>query len=413
MILIKCNYSFLGNKLTAYGGNLTYTVRYTPQPSGSASRSNSPDVVIHSGNKITLHHYRRDGSIFTSGSNTYVVPMVPESWQHDDDGNSVNREHLLMTLADVNAIYIKATYTTVAEEAALSHVSIDTASRENFSSRTIAYEVEQCSCPRGHEGLSCEDCSPGYFKSDTGIYLGLCEPCECNGHSEECDAKTGACLNCRHNTVGESCEFCAAGYRGNATGGTAYDCNRDVGNIQNCEECDRRGYVSCRPDRREGCVCKENVIGQLCDQCREGTYGLSEQKAEGCTECFCSGTTSICSSSYLYREQIPLFIQADQEFYLTNQDNTEIIRDGFNVQFFINEISYQFNNRDSVYYWNIPSRLLGNQILSYGGYFNATVRTEGDGALIPDQDVILKGNGITLFWSRENLNDEVNFQLIL
>lgn len=186
--------SFLGNKITAYGGNLAYTVRYTPMPSGSSSKNNSPDVVIHSGNKITLHHYRRDGGVSPRGLNTYVVPIFEDVWHHYDDGTPANRQHLLMSLADVTAIYIKATYTTVSREAALSQVTLDIANEENYGFGKRAWEVEQCTCPYGHQGLSCEDCSPGYYKSESGLYLGLCELCECNGHSDECDAQTGACM---------------------------------------------------------------------------------------------------------------------------------------------------------------------------------------------------------------------------
>jgi hypothetical protein len=60
-----------------------------------------------------LHHYRTDSSL-PSGSNTFTIPILEDYWQHYDDGTPANRQHLLMALADVGAIYIKATYTTVA-----------------------------------------------------------------------------------------------------------------------------------------------------------------------------------------------------------------------------------------------------------------------------------------------------------
>lgn len=186
--------SFAGNKLTSYGGSLNYTIRYTPFPGGVMSRNNAPDVVIRSKQDgITILHYRHD-DIAPSDSQTYVVPIYEDSWQRFD-GNRVNREHLLMTLVDISDVFIKATYTTTTEEAALSYVSLDTANQNNAGSYVRALEVEQCSCPIGHEGLSCENCSPGYTRgnSDEGIYLGLCNLCECNGHSEECDAVTGEC----------------------------------------------------------------------------------------------------------------------------------------------------------------------------------------------------------------------------
>lgn len=72
-------------------------------------------------------------------------------------------------------------------------VSLDTANERNTGSLERALEVEQCKCPVGYVGLSCEDCDIGYYRTQNGLYLGLCESCECNGHSNECDADTGIC----------------------------------------------------------------------------------------------------------------------------------------------------------------------------------------------------------------------------
>lgn len=72
-----------------------------------------------------------------------------------------------------------------------------------------------------------------------------------------------------------------------------------------------------------------------------------------------------------------------------------------------NEFSTGINGERDVY-WSLPSRFLGNQILSYGGELNYTIRNEGDGSFTPDQDVILTGNGLTLFWKQKNLGQEVN-----
>lgn len=182
---------FAGNKITSYGGNLNYSIRYVPTPGGSMSRNNAPDVVIRSENDITILHYRRD-EVAPSSLQSYEVPILEEYWQRSD-GNAVTRQYLLMALADVSDIFIKATYTTTTDEAALSHVTLDTTSRHYTGNNAKAIEVEQCSCPQGHQGTSCEDCAPGFTRTGGGIYLGLCEPCNCNGHSDECDAETGVC----------------------------------------------------------------------------------------------------------------------------------------------------------------------------------------------------------------------------
>lgn len=395
--------SFLGEKLTSYGGNLKYTVRYKSQPSGGASPSSSPDVVIVSGNEITLHHYRQD-RLAPSGAQTYTVPIFETEWQHYADGTSANRQHLLMALANVTAIYIKATYTTVAEEAGLSQVELDIATEDGPGQR--AWEVEQCSCPDYHKGSSCEDCRPGFYKGDQGLYLGLCEACECNGHARTCDSKTGICENCAGNTYGDNCELCLPGYRGNATAGV---CTRDIPDpwTRDCSECRSEGTTSC--DRRQGkCNCKPNVIGDRCDQCRPGSFGISETNDYGCNECFCSGATTECSAGVYYRDEIPLFLIDDQHvFTLTDRDGNNQLPEEFERNIEENEITYRFNDDSSIFYWNLPERLTGNLILSYGGNLKITQRTDGSGRYVDDQDVILKGNGITLFYTRPTYEQEV------
>jgi len=56
------------------------------------------------------------------------------------------------------------------------------------------------------EGMSCEDCAPGYQRvASARFLLGECRAtprCDCNGHSNDCD-QFGRCLNCQHNTQGE------------------------------------------------------------------------------------------------------------------------------------------------------------------------------------------------------------------
>lgn len=74
----------------------------------------------------------------------------------------------------------------------LSFVSLDTAEKYN-TGKARAVEVEECTCPIGYRGLSCEDCDVGYTRAIEGLYLGICEPCNCNNHSNQCDPETGTC----------------------------------------------------------------------------------------------------------------------------------------------------------------------------------------------------------------------------
>ena len=55
------------------------------------------------------------------------------------------------------------------------------------------------------------------------------------------------------------------------------------------------------------CLCKPNVEGSECDQCKEGTFDLEETNPDGCKDCFCFGKTSFCSShERLVRDKVDL-----------------------------------------------------------------------------------------------------------
>lgn len=131
------------------------------------------------------------------------------------------REHLMMVLADLDDILIRASYSSEMRSSSISDVVMEVAV-PNYSGLAQALEVEQCRCPPGYQGLSCEvivltpsaffqsffllgfqplylhhvilqDCAPGYTRTGGGLYLGHCELCECNGHSESCHPETGIC----------------------------------------------------------------------------------------------------------------------------------------------------------------------------------------------------------------------------
>ncbi|XP_020802669.1 basement membrane-specific heparan sulfate proteoglycan core protein isoform X5 [Drosophila serrata] len=406
---------FLGNKLTAYGGKLSYTLSYSPLPSGIMSRNSAPDVVIKSGENLMLIHYRKS-QVSPSAANTYAVEIKESAWQRSD-GQFANREHVLMALSDIKAIYIKATYTTSTKEGSLRQVTLDTATTTNVGTQR-AYEVEQCRCPPGYLGLSCETCAPGYKRDqDSGLYLGLCVPCECNGHSTQCHGETGECENCADNTEGPNCDRCSSGYVGDATRGTPYDCEPDNGyppprppagpGNQTLGECDRwchsDGTQACR---NSYCQCKPNVIGDQCDQCRPGTYGLSGRNPDGCKECYCSGLATQCSSAELYRQLIPVdFIQTPPLLTNENGDIEGDVSQDLRHDLATNMYTYSHLTYLPKY-WSLRGSLLGNQLLAYGGLLQYRLVVESYGNYQPGYDVILSGNGLKLIWSRNDGDSE-------
>ena len=66
------------------------------------------------GNAIRLLHYRQE-QVDASRPVSVSIPINEQHWQRED-GRPADREHLLMVLADLDSILIKATYTTRTSE---------------------------------------------------------------------------------------------------------------------------------------------------------------------------------------------------------------------------------------------------------------------------------------------------------
>lgn len=386
--------AFAGDKVTSYGGFLTYTLKNVPYPN---MRNKAPDVQLISDNRLTFHYY----GDFITGPNREMearVQFLEKGWQRPD-GKEVAREHLLLALADVKTILIKATYTSDGQAASLVRASIDTA--EVGGTGQPAFHVEQCDCPRGYIGTSCEDCAPGYTRTDGGLYLKNCAPCECSGNSNMCHPETGICYNCANNTDGNNCERCKEGYIHD----NYYNCVRSYEPPSDCSSCNYRGLQECQ---NGFCVCKQNVDGTYCDACRPGSFGLSEDNPEGCTPCFCSGVTRSCYEAHDYkRVTIPASIFGPEYggYTLMDYNAENVIRHGFVPATNESELMYIFNFPPvEELYWSLPV-FPGNRILSYGGKLSLTLRFEADGYgqySTPGRDVVLVGQDSSIFWANEN-----------
>uniref|UniRef100_A0A914BVB7 Basement membrane proteoglycan n=1 Tax=Acrobeloides nanus TaxID=290746 RepID=A0A914BVB7_9BILA len=277
---------FRGNKVTAYGGKMAFELQY----SGSGVLSDQPIVVLK-GNGITLVHRAKDTYQFQSDrAFTYTVETYEKNYEHLN-GNPASREDLMMVLADLDAYLIRATHVQSQISTSLGDVSWEIAV-DRDTQEGLALEVEQCVCPPGYIGTSCEDCAPGYERSGQGPYLGTCvlrRRCECNGHSSSCDNEYGYCHNCQHNTEGDQCERCKPGYEGDARRGTPQDC-QPVATRPPCE-CNNHSPRGC--DSFGRCLlCEHSTEGYHCETCKKGFYGDATRGTPyDCTPCPCPGAS--------------------------------------------------------------------------------------------------------------------------
>uniref|UniRef100_A0A8C7MIU8 Heparan sulfate proteoglycan 2 n=1 Tax=Oncorhynchus kisutch TaxID=8019 RepID=A0A8C7MIU8_ONCKI len=380
--------SFRGDKVTAYGGELRYTVHYEPRQR-SLVIDRQPDVVLQ-GNGIFLEHFSQIKPLPPA---TVTVTFRESAWKRAD-GQPCTREHLLMALADTTVFMIRATYAVNMVESSLSDIRMDIAVPHSTGNER-ALEVEECACPQGYNGPSCQECDVGYTRTGSGLYLGTCERCDCNGHASGCDLETGACLQCLHNTAGPRCERCLPGFYGNPM----------TDGPQACQSCPCPGTspsnqysLSCYKDVHLShyiIVSQMNVEGPDCSNCKQGTFHLSTDNKDGCLSCFCMGVTQQCSSSSHDRDQVSsVFTPGNfQGFALVNRQLTNRISTGFTVEVSTDGTQLSYSNFDYLdqepHYWQLPEAFQGDKVNSYGGKLKYTISYVAGqrGTAIEDADV--------------------------
>jgi hypothetical protein len=82
-------------------------------------------------------------------------------------------------------------------------------------------------------------------------------------------------------------------------------------------------------------------------------------------------------------------------------ERKDFISTGLSLNPAQNEIGYNFPDPSRRLFWSLPSVFTGNKVSSYGGVLTITQRYSGSNSQ-PDQDVIIVGNGKTLYWSHYN-----------
>ncbi|XP_012657470.1 laminin subunit alpha-3 [Otolemur garnettii] len=267
--------SYLGDKVSSYGGYLTYQVKSFGLPSDMALLEKKPDVQL-TGQHMSVIYEEPNGPR-PDRLHHGRVQVVERNFRHASSRAPVSREELMTLLSRLAGVRIRGLHFTETQRLTLGEVGLEEAS-DTGGGRT-AHDVEMCVCPPHYTGDSCQGCSPGYYRHNNGLYKGRCVPCNCNGHSNRCQDGSGICISgkdfatgcvvnggnvrcsCKAGYTGTQCERCAPGYFGNPQkfGGSCQPCN-----------CNSNGQSgSCNPLTGE-CINqepKDSSPAEECDDC--------------------------------------------------------------------------------------------------------------------------------------------------
>lgn len=151
-------------------------------------------------------------------------------------------------------------------------------------------QTGQCSCRVGAYSTQCDKCEPGFWNFPN------CQRCDCNGHADLCESRTGACINCRDYTTGAHCERCERGYYGNplvvnelAIPCRPCPCPGVAGSgINHAETCDLDPRT-----QNVLCYCQTGYTGERCDRCTENYWGDPTIPGGECRPCQCNNNIDI------------------------------------------------------------------------------------------------------------------------
>uniref|UniRef100_A0A8B9ZI22 Laminin subunit alpha-2 n=1 Tax=Anas platyrhynchos TaxID=8839 RepID=A0A8B9ZI22_ANAPL len=291
---------FQGDQLMAYGGKLRYTVAFYALD-GFGTSNFEPQILMKGGRTSKLVIYVDIPSPENGVRSDKEVEMKEDSWKYFNSVSEkpVSRSDFMSVLSNIEYILIKAAYGQGLQQSRIANISMEIAVKfeEMHQGRSRAHLIEQCRCPAGYTGFSCQSCAPGYYREkptelgarESHTMIARCLPCQCNNHSETCDPETGKCLNCRDNTVGDYCNACAPGYYGKVIG-SVNDCSLCACPRANpvSPTCVLKGVQDYHCD-----ACLPGYEGQYCEKCSLGYYGDPQLPGGSCHPCQCNPSGSV------------------------------------------------------------------------------------------------------------------------
>eukprot|EP00095_Tigriopus_kingsejongensis_P005966 maker-scaffold48_size466083-snap-gene-1.17 protein:Tk05966 transcript:maker-scaffold48_size466083-snap-gene-1.17-mRNA-1 annotation:"basement membrane-specific heparan sulfate proteoglycan core protein" len=165
-----------GSQLKSYGGYLTLTLRF----SGNGSPTMAPAIIVK-GNGVIMAYVVPMNDLKTDETNEVKIRFWEGLWfkrvypsgQEVQGGEPVTRNEILMALDNIEYLLVKGQYLDDIVDTTIEDIRINSAENQDQGMGTANF-VEQCRCPKGYMGLSCEECAPDYERVEQGLWKGSC-----------------------------------------------------------------------------------------------------------------------------------------------------------------------------------------------------------------------------------------------
>lgn len=208
---------YTGNLLESYGSTLNVNVAWVIVRGDTSGKPTSgPSIILIGQNGMKIAY---GDNTFSNSNATISITLSEEGWYHvprtvrdivtrlrrtEYRGDPVTRVQFMSVLSEVESTLVRGTFHTDQVESVLVTAQLNVGFNEKTKQNINL--VEDCQCPIGYTGHSCEACAYGYARiyenSSAHERLGKCVYCPCNSHAETCNLETQECGECQHNTFG-------------------------------------------------------------------------------------------------------------------------------------------------------------------------------------------------------------------
>ncbi|KAH0619227.1 hypothetical protein JD844_019053 [Phrynosoma platyrhinos] len=147
--------SYLGDQVSSYGGYLRYQLHSDTRRGDVFIPVESwPDVILK-GNQMSIMFlegtYPTPGEVYEG-----QLQLLEDNFRHTETHNPVSREELMMVLANLEQLQIRALFSQISSSVSLHQVTLERAIETGGGIQ--ASNVELCMCPANYRGDSCQIC---------------------------------------------------------------------------------------------------------------------------------------------------------------------------------------------------------------------------------------------------------------